>query len=496
MERLDFELPEFTRHSWVSDAAGQVWEPRLKRIVHAWLELEWRSVGAGLRRCGVTLVSAVDLVDRAGDWARHGLSGVPLEICGQSPGFAEPVVYRVAVGAAESVRAFRDAWDGGDDQEMGRLLGYPACCVEFSRSVSEEEGLTDTTWPMAVATLMPQEGTRCLEVAGPPETNLLWRWMGVRAVPHLPCRFDCAATVEVGRTFVAAGRDAGFGEEMHWLLEILSWPVEWSALHGIAEIKTPVLKVSACTDATATKYTVRRHGVAYPAEGAQGLKFPYRMPRVEMTEARGFQLGLANPLTPIEELPDWYAPDNGFTSVSALKRVTQPVVEVATAALEGAGGVVLDLGCGNGARLKEIREANPQIVPYGIDRDVDRVEHARALFPEFADNFVVGDPCEDDRLWSGGRRYRLALLMPGLLLAAGPERAARLKERLAERCDHLLIYAQGDWLTKYRDLQGLARRAGLALLSAGAEVTASLAKLRAAPADEEAVAALSAEGVP
>lgn len=291
MERLDFELPEFTRLSWVSDAAREVWEPRLKRITLAWLELEWRSVLAGLRPCGVTIVSSVELVERAGDWTRQGLSGVPLEIVGQEGrGVGEPFVYRVVVGGPDSVRAFRDAWDTGDDQEMGRLLGYPACCVEFSRRVSEEEGLTDTTWPMALGTVTPENGTRCIEVAGPPEVNILWRWMGVRPVPHLPCRFDCQASVELGRRLVGAGRQTGLSEEMDWLLEILSWPVEWSALHGIAEIKTPVLKVSARTDATATKYTVRRHGTAYPAEGAQGLKFPYRMPGVRLAEARRLRL--------------------------------------------------------------------------------------------------------------------------------------------------------------------------------------------------------------
>ena len=29
MERLDFTLPDFTRVSWVSDDARDVWEPRL-----------------------------------------------------------------------------------------------------------------------------------------------------------------------------------------------------------------------------------------------------------------------------------------------------------------------------------------------------------------------------------------------------------------------------------------------------------------------------------
>ena len=38
-------------------------------------------------------------------------------------------------------------------------------------------------------------GTNVIDVTGPPEANILWRWMGARAVPHLPCRFNCTDTV-------------------------------------------------------------------------------------------------------------------------------------------------------------------------------------------------------------------------------------------------------------------------------------------------------------
>jgi hypothetical protein len=65
---------------------------------------------------------------------------------------------------------------------------------------------------------------------------------------------------------------------MDWLPEILSWPIEWSALHRIAEIKTPVLKAFTRTDATPCKDTVRRQGDSYPLEGIRGLNFPHRLP--------------------------------------------------------------------------------------------------------------------------------------------------------------------------------------------------------------------------
>src|SRR5947209_2501636 len=107
MERLDFTLPEFTRLSWVSDVAREVWEPRLQRIAKAWLEVEWLSVVAGLRSCGVTMVSPEDLIVRSGEWLKRGLTALPLEIqslsnyadhsTGAKTGLGTPFVFRTVL---------------------------------------------------------------------------------------------------------------------------------------------------------------------------------------------------------------------------------------------------------------------------------------------------------------------------------------------------------------------------------------------------------------
>jgi hypothetical protein len=96
---------------------------------------------------------------------------------------------------------------------------------------------------------------------------------------------------------MALGKDLGHAEAMDWLLEVLRWPIEWSALHGIAEIKTPVLKVISTTDATASKFVVRRRGTTFPAEGAKGLGFAFHLPRGPLfTESKAYRQGLRNPL--------------------------------------------------------------------------------------------------------------------------------------------------------------------------------------------------------
>jgi hypothetical protein len=265
---------------------------------------------------------------------------------------------------------------------------------------------------------------------------------------------------------------------MDWMLQILDWPVEWSALHGIAEIKTPILKVSTCTDATPCKYTVRYKGRSTPPEAAQGLRFPFLMSSSPVvTESAGFKRGLENPIREQLAKAPWYATDNGFSTVAAMDRAHEPILKMANRVLAENPGLVLDLGCGNGALLKKLLDANPSITPFGTDRQTDRIAHARELLPRFADNFVAGDLFDMESLWPEGRSYALALLMPGRLLEVAPDRAARLRARLQNQCDRVLIYAYGDWLTRHGTLKGLATAAGFELAETEDEEVAGFAEV-------------------
>jgi hypothetical protein len=266
------------------------------------LEVEWFSVVAGVRRCGSMFVSASDLPALTAQWREHGLEWRPDPSISNdqtlprmaSPGLGGPK--RVVVGRREDLAEFHEAWKRGDTAAVGHLLGYPACCLDFCRSVWETLGAEDTTWPMASAAGNDIDAT-VLESRGPAETNILWRSMGIRAVPHLPCRSDCSGSIALARKMFETGCNIGFQEEFGYLMDLLSWPVEWSALHGIAVIKTPVLKICTKTDSTPRKYTVRCAGSRYPVEGAQGLTFPYHMPAQPLlTLSPGFQRGLVNPI--------------------------------------------------------------------------------------------------------------------------------------------------------------------------------------------------------
>ena len=115
-------------------------------------------------------------------------------------------VSRVAVGALADVAALKQAIDAGDDRTMGRLLGFPDCCIAFFRKTWVDDGCVDTTWAMAANGGRVDDSGRLIEIDAdaPFQANILWRWMGVRAVPHLPCSFDCQATVDFANTLMAS----------------------------------------------------------------------------------------------------------------------------------------------------------------------------------------------------------------------------------------------------------------------------------------------------
>ena len=172
-----------------------------------------------------------------------------------------------------------------------------------------------------------------------------------------------------------------------------------------------------------------------------------------------------------DHFPSWYATDNLFHSRLQMEWCHRPIVDLAGATLSGHSGNVLDLGCGNGALLRTLHRANPLIMPFGIDRDAAAIAHARLLLPGHASHFVHGDLFEDARPWSSGRRYLLALLSPSRLREAGRTSAAVLLARIADYCDHLLLYTYSG-----RSLADEARAVGLELLSPSPGAAASLCR--------------------
>jgi hypothetical protein len=294
MRRLRFILPEFFRYAWTTEKARAVWEPRFDAVGAAVSDLQWLTVAAGQRSCGLARFSPDVLMTEAPRWVARGIQFLPvtLEAEGMSryeavaPAYVpgRPFRFSIGFGQGENLLSLKTAIIEGDDEAAGRLFGYPPCCREFFQESWRRRGHVDTVWLAATATASGIEGAEIdsgetIRLTQPSLSNILLRGLGIRAVLHLPCRFDCAGSLEFAEQFIEVGKKHGFSQEMDWLRQILSWPMEWSALHGIAEIRTPILKCSMRTDATASTCKVLFSGWALPEEAAAGIGHAYRSPR-------------------------------------------------------------------------------------------------------------------------------------------------------------------------------------------------------------------------
>jgi hypothetical protein len=301
-------------------------------------------------------------------------------------------------------------------------------------------------------------------------SNILWRWVGVRLVPHLPCSFDCQASEEIAKNMVKIGKEIGFEEEMDWIVEILSWPVEWSALHGIAEIKTPILKISTRTDAFPVPYVVRYLGGNYPEDGAKGLGFPYDSGK--MTEnATAKKIAVAE-----WERTKWYYEDNGFCSKRTMELAHKPIVKLITDEIEDHAANVIDFGCGNGALLKRITDANFNIVPYGIDYIPERIEHAQRLHTKYRQNFFVGDIFDGNVFSNLKDQKYVGVLMIGRLVKVDKSKSEKLRSFLKEKCDYVVVYAYDDWCSSVESFANLVAEVGLSLIHKDPNFKVGLAK--------------------
>jgi hypothetical protein len=269
---LNFQLPFFSRRSWASEEARQVWEPRLERTLTAWREMEWQSVRAGIRGCAAIVTLASDRPALTAKCAAAGLSVIPVMNVRGSSGF------QVAIGKLSACDAFGAAVFARDLRAQGEALGYPGCCIAAYQESVVRSSPADPVWLAALRTSPAEEDGHAVTIPGESTLDLLCHALGMWRTFHIPCRFDCGPSMELAVRIRDLGERLGYREEMQWLDDIFSWPVEWSALHGIAETKTPVLRVSTRAVATASRYAIRFLGTAFPAEGSRGLSFPFRIP--------------------------------------------------------------------------------------------------------------------------------------------------------------------------------------------------------------------------
>lgn len=344
---LDFNrpvLPEWTRWAWASMVERNYWKPLFDRISLLREEVEWLTVIEGIRPAMYINVAPEKLVDINARAAALGLLAVPITQIQRNTSYTSgsssesfnvnaPWDYRVLIANKTVLPLIFETKDIASNNEvLGQILGYPKCCRDFFHR-TWGAGQVDTTWDQYAETG---------ESAGAVEANVLWRWMGIRWVSHLPCSYQCEATIEIGRQTRAAMKKHGYAEEVKIIDNVLSWPVRWTSVNGIAEIVGPPLKVSTRTDWVPPSHNRRFHR---PGN--------YVKPTVELWK------------------------DNGFANYSAMVESHQPLLnEIKT--LVPQNGAIIDLGCGNGRLLRTAKLNRPDISIGGVDANENAIRSAQS----------------------------------------------------------------------------------------------------------------------
>lgn len=450
MKRLPFRLPDETRIQWSSRRTRDLWQPRIRAVSDAWYEIEKLSVEDGLRPAALAFVRPESLPQFMSRWqAKLDVRVVDRVGCsdGYSTSTAPPTgdqswAYRVTLARDRAIGIMLvDALINGDDELVGLCLGFPDCCRLFFESVWRDDDWFDPTWPMAGGRdglTEVHRGDDCWH------TNVLLRWLGLRPVPHLPCSFDCDRSRQLALRLTRLGIAHGYGQEMEWLAEALRWPLEWSALHGVAEIVTPVVKIITTTPATAGRLTVRLAGRSEALEAPAGTRFPHQ---ANLAPASLKATGNAE-ARPGEKNALWGQPgtlrgkpaptSNGFYDRAVMDAAHETLLRAVREAGPPHAGTVVDLGCGDGTLLRKVRDLGGNGVRlWGCDLDPERVVQAARLSPD--GSWIAGDIFEVEQ----PPEAALTILMPGRLLETDDAHRRRLLGSLRGRC--CLFYLYSDW---------------------------------------------------
>lgn len=405
-------LPDFTRWQWAGLTEKNFYQCLFQDASRAFGELERLSVVEDIRRAALVFHSLNDL-PMATAWAHaHGLMIIPVST-GVINGF-----YSASGNNGQSANAvrvvytrpehYKDILPFSDDDKIGQYLGFAPCCREaFAKTWGV--GQVDSTW----------EEWNATDWSKPAHAHTLFRWMGLRLVPHMPCSWNCMNANHFAEQMYQLGVRRGYIEEMLFLKEVLSWPVVGSRLFGIAEYISPALKITTRTDWTPTLERASK-----PTTGV------------------GYQKVNA----------DWWK-HNGFSGHCEMRSAHKWIITSLKELLTQNARIV-DLGCGNGALLRRLKIYRPDVKIAGVDTNADAI----ASIPPLTGKFISGRI--QDGAWFDANAYDAVLVNPVRLLEMAPEEAEQARAWLRE-IPQVFVYAYGDVTKQHGTLAKLTEKAGL-----------------------------------
>jgi len=279
------DLAPSCRLVWLSDEARRTWAPEIRKISAMVSDLEVISVAKQHRPCAWQTIGEDQLPRLAAAWAEMGLISLPIKRVRNFSGFAhrheEPVAGEkaslcvIVSRTLQDALNFKAAFERGDNDVQGELLGFPKCCRTFFCD-TWAEGYFDPIWQAALNSERIEIEGNYIRVHGHPFSNPILRYVGIRVGFHIPHSLDCWETIFRAqyRMNLAREKDPNLATILKGLL---SMPMSWDVFHGIAVVRTPIFYIVTPSVPAAERHVVElvSEPEFRPRESVKGIGFPF-----------------------------------------------------------------------------------------------------------------------------------------------------------------------------------------------------------------------------
>jgi len=211
------------------------WPGKLGRMGELFHQAEYQMVEKKLRTAAIIQINPSNLQAFIEKINKDRLLFTPLKKIAISAGFSattkpvEPEKPFLWLGCLtrtyKDSQRFKEADSKSDHRTVGRMLGYPDCCIDYFIR----------TFPIDPCPIWVDLHGK---VTGYPEANGLLRYFGPIITAHLSCSPLCQATKEVGKTWfkVMQEIDKDLADELY---NLLAGPITWNSYHGVVQVETP-----------------------------------------------------------------------------------------------------------------------------------------------------------------------------------------------------------------------------------------------------------------
>lgn len=211
------------------------WPEKLGRMSQLFQEAEYQMVKKKFRQAAIIQVDPNNLQAAMERINKDGLLFIPLKKMALSAGFSatyqapapgQPFYWQgCLIHTYRDGQRFKEADLKNDHRTIGRMLGYPDCCIDYFIRA----------FPIDPAPIwIDLEG----KVIGLPECNGMLRYFGPKIVAHLSCSPTCQPTRKIGEIWFKVMQEID-GDLANELYKLLSGSITWNSYHGVVQVETP-----------------------------------------------------------------------------------------------------------------------------------------------------------------------------------------------------------------------------------------------------------------